>query len=45
MIVNDVLTTGRSMEQARSELAGDIPVTGVVLFSRSVLPGLDQTGF
>ncbi len=34
LIVDDVLTTGGSMEEARSRFAGDQPIRGVVLFSR-----------
>lgn len=39
LIVDDVFTTGRSMEKARMEWpARGVPVTGVVLFSRGPHP-------
>lgn len=36
LIVDDVFTTGRSMEEARSQMKGD--VIGVVVFSRGKCP-------
>jgi len=38
LIVDDVLTTGTSMEEARKKLMRHEPIIGVVLFSRSKSP-------
>lgn len=42
LLVDDVLTTGRSMSEARSQIEesfSDIEILGVVLFARGPCPG------